>query len=160
MTSQTTQHKLKLVKNAHLVIEGDITKVVHCGNVIFTYNITTKKATSVLKYSRTSDKQIRFAEVFFNPVSVSESWYYEDIPFSFIRTKERKKVMSKIQKDITRYNDKIKSKTFYYVLNVMVDAKDHDTAEKLIDKIKCPKGVDISDTNESEENYDGEELNE
>lgn len=53
--------------------------------------------------------------------------------------------------------DRILTKrTFYYVLNVMVDAKDHDTAEKLIDKIKCPKGVDISDTNESEENYDGD----
>jgi len=70
---QTTQQKLKLVKNAHLEKLGDVFAIRHYDTIIFTYNEKTHIATSVQDCSVTSNKQIRFANNFYRPVEIISS---------------------------------------------------------------------------------------
>lgn len=48
--------------------------------------------------------------------------------------------------------------SYYYILNVVADAKTRDDADILIGQIKCPNGVSISDVNQSEQNYEDDEI--
>lgn len=74
--------ELRLVKNALLIKEFSVIQVKHYDTIIYSYDPKTQKAWYLKNCSLTSNRQIKYANDFFKPISFKEDFFKEKWGYS------------------------------------------------------------------------------